>query len=178
MALTQSGANLNWLSVSRLAKADASRRHRLLHSTTRVECILPKFEGGFAPEGTDPRESGNDYGAGKEGPQPLNSATAQRRRIPKCSVRMGGTGSSQHRSVATRPSRPRLRRSAPQFTPRGEASDDGEDRSQKIDALQPAAATACDALPKIKSSGAAATSFELALSATSTRWRQSPSCRR
>ena len=63
----------------------------LLHSTTRVECILPKFEGGFAPEGTDPRESGNDYGAGKEGPQPLNSATAQRRRIPKCSVRMGGT---------------------------------------------------------------------------------------
>ena len=34
-----------------------------MHSTTRVECILPKFEGGFAPEGTDPRESGNDYGA-------------------------------------------------------------------------------------------------------------------
>ena len=32
-----------------------------MHSTTRVECILPKFEGGFAPEGTDPRESGNDY---------------------------------------------------------------------------------------------------------------------
>jgi hypothetical protein len=122
-----------------------------LHSTTRVECILPKFEGGFAPEGTDPRESGNDYAPGKEGPQPLNSATAQRRRIPKCSVRMGWTGSSQHRSVATRPGRPRLRRSAPQFTPRGEASDDGEDRSQKIEALQPAAATACDALPKIKS---------------------------
>ena len=44
LALTQSGANLNWLSVSRLAKADASRRHRLLHSTTRVECILPKFD--------------------------------------------------------------------------------------------------------------------------------------
>ena len=150
----------------------SSRRHRLLHSTTRVECIPPKFEGGFAPEGTHPRESRND-----DGPQPLNSATAQRRRIPKCSVRMGWTGSSQHRSVATRPGRPRLRRSAPQFTPRGEASDDGEDRSQKIDALQPAAATACDALPKIKSEQRLQ-----ALSSLSLRPRhvdvRSPSCRR